>query len=132
MLRNDSEEFEVSGLRSVLQAMAVAFRAIEAVALDYFFADAFFSRSLLNGDSLTLGDENHLTAVFVSMKADRGTRCESASEYSIGSVKEHIGLEFFFTALEGRKDAEVYFVKFDDHDIFFSKLQIFSNILSSP
>ena len=51
--------------------MTVAFRAIEAVALADFSADAFFARGLFDGGSLTLGDENHLTAVLVSMESDR-------------------------------------------------------------
>ena len=116
LLRDDGEEFEGFGLGGVHQAVAVAFGAVEAIVGRNLSADALLAGSLFDGGSVTFGDEDHLAAVFMGVEADGCAGNKAASEYAVGAVEEHVGMEFLFSSLEAGEYAEIYLVESDFHD----------------
>ena len=96
--------------------MAVAFGAVEAIVGRNLSADALLAGSLFDGGSVTFGDEDHLAAVFMGVEADGCAGNKAASEYAVGAVEEHVGMEFLFSSLEAGEYAEIYLVESDFHD----------------
>ena len=68
LLRNYCKEFEVFGLGGVHQAVAVAFRAIEAIIGGDLSTDRLLAGGLFDGGSMSCGDENHLAAILVGVE----------------------------------------------------------------
>ena len=64
---------------------------------------------------MTLKDEDHLAAVFVGVHADSCSRDEATLEDAVCAVKEHVGSELLFAALEIWKDSHVHLIELYSH-----------------
>ena len=111
-------EDEVFGAVKVLQAVRMAFRAIQTVpGIDRLNGHLVSARCFFHYRAAAAEDEDDLAAVFVCMHADGRSRNQGAAESAVGAVEEHVCTEFLFASLELRQDAEVHFVESYDHKV---------------